>query len=114
MGKNFSRHFIKENIWMANKYMKSFSTPLAILEIQIKITMILLIWADDITTHLLMWLKIKQTKFDNAGQEYRPNGNLAGGYAKRYSPFGKVCQFLIKLNNLLSASAVLLLDIYPR
>ena len=40
MGKNFSRHFIKENIWMANKYMKSFSTPLAILEIQIKITMI--------------------------------------------------------------------------
>ena len=68
-----------------------------------------ILW-DEITTHILMWLKIKQTKIDNAGQEYRPNGNLAGGYAKWYSPFGKVCQFLIKLNNLLSASAVLLLD----
>lgn len=76
--------------------------------------MTLLIWVDDITTHLLVWLKIKQTKIDNAGQEYRPNGNLAGGYAKWYSPSGKICQFLTKLNDLLSASAVLLLGIYPR
>ena len=82
-GKNLNRHFSKEDIQMANKRMKRYSTLLIIRERQIKTTM-----RYHLTPLRMAISKSLQTENAGEGVEKREHSCTVGGNVNRNSHYG--------------------------